>query len=69
MMFKQHSIFIKKHYFSLFLFETYKSNVFAQTDDVFTIYLVRHSEKDHSSENASDLPLSNCGEQRSTRSF
>ena len=39
--------------------------MFAQTDDVFTIYLVRHSEKDYSSENVSDLPLSTCGKQRS----
>ena len=37
----------------------------AQTDDVFTIYLVRHSEKDYSSKNSLDLPLSKCGEQRS----
>jgi len=37
----------------------------AQTDGVFTIYLVRHSEKDFTSENTSDLPLSSCGIQRS----
>ena len=41
------------------------SDVLAQSDDAFTIYLVRHSEKDHTSENSSDLPLSECGEQRS----
>ncbi len=40
-------------------------DVLAQSDDTFTIYLVRHSEKDHASENSSDLPLSECGEQRS----
>jgi phosphohistidine phosphatase SixA len=37
----------------------------AQNDEIFTIYLVRHSEKDLSSSNHSDLPLSPCGEQRS----
>ena len=33
--------------------------------DIFTIYLVRHSEKDLSANNPSDPPLSHCGEQRS----
>ena len=37
----------------------------AQNDELFTIYLVRHSEKDYTSENTSDLPLSTCGKQRS----
>ena len=39
--------------------------------DIFTIYLVRHSEKDLSANNPSDPPLSPCGEQRSEnlRSF
>ena len=37
----------------------------AQSDGPFTIYLVRHSEKDQSSVHQSDLPLSQCGEQRS----
>ena len=37
----------------------------AQNDEIFTIYLVRHSEKDYTSENTSDLPLSTCGKQRS----
>ncbi len=41
------------------------SKALAQSDDLFTIYLVRHSEKDYSSPNQSDLPLSPCGEQRS----
>ena len=31
----------------------------------FTIYLVRHSEKDYESPNKDDLPLTECGEQRS----
>jgi broad specificity phosphatase PhoE len=37
----------------------------AQNDEIFTIYLVRHTEKDYTSENTSDLPLSTCGKQRS----
>ena len=37
----------------------------AQSDGTFTIYLVRHSEKVQSSVHQSDLPLSQCGEQRS----
>tara|TARA_B110000003_G_C16654458_1_gene535790 strand:+ start:10597 stop:11085 length:489 start_codon:yes stop_codon:yes gene_type:complete len=47
------------------LFQTWGCNVVAQSDDVFTIYLVRHSEKDNTSDNTSDLPLSECGVQRS----
>ena len=41
------------------------SSTLAQNGKIFTIYLVRHSEKDHSSENHGDLPLSKCGELRS----
>ena len=63
--FKQMNIQLKSILIVCILFQTYKSNVFAQNDDVFTIYLVRHSEKDYSSENVLDLPLSKCGEQRS----
>ena len=33
--------------------------------DLFTIYLVRHAEKDYESPNKDDLPLTECGEQRS----
>jgi broad specificity phosphatase PhoE len=47
------------------IIQVLSSDVLAQSDDAFTIYLVRHSEKDHTSENSSDLPLSECGEQRS----
>ncbi|MBL6663777.1 MAG: histidine phosphatase family protein [Flavobacteriales bacterium] len=64
-MFKQFKISLNSVFLVCILFQTYKSNVFAQTDDVFTIYLVRHSEKDYTSNNTSDLPLSACGEQRS----
>ena len=43
-----------------------QSDVSAQIDDeIFTIYLVRHSEKDLLSNDQSDPPLSQCGEQRS----
>ena len=42
------------------------SDVSAQIDDeIVTIYLVRHSEKDLLSNDQSDPPLSQCGEQRS----
>lgn len=64
-MFNQFKSTLKNIFIVCMLIQTYKSDVFAQTDDVFTIYLVRHSEKDYSSENALDLPLSACGEQRS----
>ena len=41
-------------------------NIVAQANnETFTIYLVRHSEKDLTSDNYSDPPLTNCGEQRS----
>ena len=36
-----------------------------KSDEIFTIYLVRHSEKDLAFENQSDPPLSECGEKRS----
>ena len=36
-----------------------------QGSEPFTIYLVRHSEKDYESPNKDDLPLTECGEQRS----
>lgn len=36
------------------------------TSEIYTIYLVRHSEKDFTSPNTSDLPLSTCGKKRST---
>ena len=37
----------------------------AQKSDLFTIYLVRHSEKDLKSENEADPPLTKCGMKRS----
>jgi len=36
-----------------------------KNNGVFTIYLVRHSEKDVSFNNSADPPLTHCGEQRS----
>lgn len=56
---------LKKIWIFCFVIQAYGFEVLAQSDDIFTIYLVRHSEKDHTSENISDLPLSKCGEQRS----
>lgn len=63
-------IFImKKNILLLFvLFFSCSSNeiVHAQPNNKsFSIYLVRHSEKDLSSKNYTDLPLSKCGEIRS----
>jgi broad specificity phosphatase PhoE len=44
----------------------FQSDAVAQkNNEIFTIYLVRHSEKDSTSDNHSDPPLSPCGEQRS----
>jgi len=43
-------------------------NIYAQPkDEAFTIYLVRHSEKDYKSKNYSNLPLSKCGKIRSEK--
>jgi broad specificity phosphatase PhoE len=36
-----------------------------ESDEIFTLYLVRHSEKDLTSDNQSDPPLTECGEKRS----
>ena len=42
------------------------SDVCAQNNnEIFTIYLVRHSEKDVASNNSADPPLTQCGQQRS----
>jgi broad specificity phosphatase PhoE len=35
-----------------------------KTDEIFTIYLVRHAEKEVSTDNPKDPPLTPCGEQR-----
>ncbi|MCH2197583.1 MAG: histidine phosphatase family protein [Flavobacteriales bacterium] len=36
-----------------------------ENEEIFTIYLVRHAEKDLNSSNPSDPPLTPCGEERS----
>lgn len=57
---------MKKYLIVISLTLGLQSNVAAQVDDeIFTIYLVRHSEKDLLSNDHSDPPLSKCGEQRS----
>ena len=43
----------------------FQSCQIAQNSELFTIYLVRHSEKELASENESDPPLTKCGMQRS----
>jgi len=43
-------------------------NLNTQSDnELFTIYLVRHAEKDLTSNNGGDPPLTECGEQRSEK--
>ena len=49
----------------LILILGFQSCQIAKNKGVFTIYLVRHSEKDVSSNNPADPPLTPCGEQRS----
>ena len=47
-----------------------QSNIHSQeSNETFTIYLVRHSEKDLFSNNSKDPPLTKCGEQRSENLF
>ena len=48
-----------------FLLFGFHSCQIAQKGELFTIYLVRHSEKDLSSKNESDPHLTKCGKQRS----
>ena len=43
----------------------FQSCQIAQKGELFTIYLVRHSEKDLASESEADPPLTKCGRQRS----
>lgn len=56
---------IKKHLVFIVIILGLQSCQIAKNKGVFTIYLVRHSEKDLSSDNYSDPPLTPCGEQRS----
>ena len=49
----------------LFLFFGIQDNAFSQdSDNLFTIYLVRHAEKVISDDHPKDPPLTACGEQR-----
>ena len=57
---------MKKFYIIILLFLGIQSNIHSQeANEIFTIYLVRHSEKDLFSENSIDPPLTKCGKQRS----
>ena len=57
---------LKKNLILLLIILGFQFNVVAQSNnETFTIYLVRHSEKDLTSNNYSDPPLTDCGEQRS----
>lgn len=57
---------MKKYFIIISMILGFQSCVDAQKDsELFTIYLVRHSEKDLTSNNHSNPPLSQCGEQRS----
>ena len=56
---------IKTVVLSVFLVLTLPYVVNAQeSDEIFTIYLVRHAEKELSADNPKDPPLTKCGEQR-----
>jgi len=62
----KHYRMTKKYLTIILIMLGFQSNVGAQeNNEIFTIYLVRHSEKDTSSNNYSDPPLTQCGEQRS----
>ena len=56
----------KKNLIIILIFLGVQLNTVAQANnETFTIYLVRHSEKDLTSNNYSDPPLTDCGQQRS----
>ena len=62
----KHNRMTKKYLTIILIILGIQSNVGAQeNNEIFTVYLVRHSEKDISSNNYSDPPLTQCGEQRS----
>jgi len=57
---------MKKYFIIILVTIGFQSCVDAQKDsEIFTIYLVRHSEKDLTLNDQSDPPLTQCGEQRS----
>ncbi len=56
---------IKTLILSLFLLLIFLNGTYAQeSEKIFTIYLVRHAEKELSAENPKDPPLTPCGEKR-----
>ncbi|MGK0316760.1 MAG: broad specificity phosphatase PhoE [Saprospiraceae bacterium] len=56
----------RKYFIIILIILGSQLNSSAQKDDnLFTIYLVRHSEKNLAANNPSDSPLTECGEQRS----
>lgn len=57
---------MKKYFTIILIILGFQLEACAQkNNEVFTIYLVRHSEKELSSDNPSDPPLTPCGQQRS----
>jgi len=62
----KHNRMTKKYLTIILIILGIQSDVGAQeNNEIFTVYLVRHSEKDTSPNNYSDPPLTPCGEQRS----
>lgn len=62
----KHKMMTKRYLTIILIILAFQSNIVAQeNNEIFTIYLVRHSEKDISSNNHSDPPLTRCGEKRS----
>ena len=56
---------IKKYLIFILIILGFQSCQTVKNNGIFTIYLVRHSEKDVSFNNSADPPLTNCGELRS----
>ncbi len=57
---------MRKFFIIILLILGFQSNINSQeNNETFTIYLVRHSEKDLFSSNSTDPPLTECGKQRS----
>ncbi len=57
---------MKKFFIIILLILGVQSNIHSQdSNETFTIYLVRHAEKDLFSNNSTDPPLTKCGEERS----
>ena len=56
----------KKYILIILIIFGFQCNIHSQEEGkIFTIYLVRHSEKDLSSNNSADPSLTKCGKQRS----